>query len=304
MDENQVADLKQALRRCKPEVFEAVLKFRNENDFSVVPIIVKGIIERYLPAESKVSMADATPDTLLAEDLGIDSLTMLEIVLSIEESLGFRVEDSELRNIRTMADVTSFIDKKVRGESTAPEAASAARKFTREDIILVVPQQPPFLFLDDATIEGDTFTASYLLRGDESFFEGHFKGNPVVPAAIVFEALGQACCLWVLAEGAKRLEHPVANNEVVFASLDGASFHKRAKPGDRLEFEAKLLRLRAPVALFEGTVRVAGAKVARIEKLILAFGDIESLEKAAAEAEAAATAPVPIAQSAPAPAAA
>ena len=287
LDEKQVADLKQALRRCKPEVFEGVLKFRNENDLAVVPMIVRGIIERYLPAESKVSMADTTPETLLAEDLGIDSLTMLEIVLSIEEALGFRIEDSELRNIRTMGDVTTFIDKKISGEPTDGPAATVAKKFTREEIALIVPQQPPFLFLDDALIEGDSFTATYLLKGDELFFDGHFKNDPVVPAAIVFEALGQACCLWVLDEGVKRLDQPVANNQVVFASLDGASFHKRAKPGDRLEFEAKLLRLRAPVALFEGTVRVAGAKVARIEKLILAFGDIESLEKAAAEQDAA-----------------
>ncbi|WP_162274689.1 phosphopantetheine-binding protein [Verrucomicrobium sp. GAS474] len=258
-------------------------------------MIVKGIIERYLPAESKISIADTTPETLLAEDLGIDSLTMLEIVLSIEEALGFRIEDSELRNIRTMGDVTTFINKKISGEPTETASSAVVKKYDRDKIALIVPQQPPFLFIDEATIEGDSLTASYLLKGDELFFDGHFKDNPVVPAAIVFEALGQACCLWVLDEGAKRLDHPVASNEVVFASLDGASFHKRAKPGDRLDFEAKLLRLRAPVALFEGVVKVNGAKVAKINKLILAFGDIESLEKAAEAADAEEAAAVPAA---------
>jgi 3-hydroxyacyl-[acyl-carrier-protein] dehydratase len=278
LDEKQVADLKQALRRCRPEVFDAVLKFRNDGDGTVVPFIVNGIIERYLPAESKISIADATDETRLAEDLGIDSLTMLEIVLSIEESLGFRIEDHELRNIRTMGDVKSFLSQKLSGEAPSAAAAAILRKYSRDDIAAIVPQQPPFLFVDEASIEGDSFTASYLLKGDELFFDGHFKGDPVVPAAIVFEALGQAACLWILEQDEARLGQKLQNNQVVFASLDGAHFHKRARPGDRLEFEAKLLRLRAPLALFEGTVKVGGEKVAHIEKLVLAFGDVEHLE--------------------------
>ena len=278
LDEKQVTDLKQALRRCRPEVFEAVLLFRNEGNAEVVPSIVKGIIERYLPAESKVSISETTSETRLAEDMGIDSLTMLEIVLTIEEALGFRIEDSELRNIRTMGDVQSFLDKKLSGESDAEAAAEPARRYGRDEIGAIVPQQPPFLFLDDAVLTGDSFTASYLLKGDENFFEGHFKGDPVVPAAIVFEALGQACCLWVLENGTRKADLQIKNNQVVFASLDGAHFYKRATPGDRLQFEGKLLRLRAPLALFQGTVKVGGARVAHIEKLILAFGDIEQLE--------------------------
>lgn len=278
LDEKQVTDLKQALRRCRPEVFEAVLQFRNEGKTEVVPSIVRGIIERYLPAESKISISEATDETRLAEDMGIDSLTMLEIVLTIEEALGFRIEDSELRSIRTMGDVQSFLNKKLSGETETEEAVEPARRYSRDDISAIIPQQPPFLFLDDAVLTGDTFTASYLLKGDENFFEGHFKGDPVVPAAIVFEALGQACCLWVLENGVRKAEIEIKNNQVVFASLDGAHFYKRAKPGDRLVFEAKLLRLRSPLALFEGTVKVDGARVAHIEKLILAFGDVEQLE--------------------------
>ncbi len=156
---------------------------------------------------------------------------------------------------------------------------AASRKYHRDAISLIIPQQPPFLFVDEATLTADSLTASYFLKGDELFFDGHFKDDPVVPAAIVFEALGQACCLWVLEQGAAQLQQQIPNNQVVFASLDGAHFYKRAKPGERLEFEAKLLRLRAPLALFEGTVKVGGVRIAHIEKLVLAFGDIETLER-------------------------
>ena len=288
LDDKQIADLKQALRRCRPEVFDAVVKFRNEGDNAQVPTIINGIIERYLPAESKLSIAETTDATRLAEDLGIDSLTMLEIVLTIEESLGFRIEDSELRGVRTMGDVKDFLGKKLSGGTDEAAASGASRSYTREAIAAIVPQQPPFLFVDQAAITGDAFTASYLLKGDELFFDGHFKNDPVVPAAIVFEALGQAACLWILEQATARVGHAIEKNQVVFASLDGAHFYKRARPGDRLEFEGRLLRLRTPLALFEGTVRVNGERVAHIEKLVLAFGDIELLEaQAQAETEAA-----------------
>ena len=269
LDEKQIADLKQSLRRCKPEIVDAIIRFRQVGDRTLVPTIVMGIIERYLPAENKGAIAHATDETRLAEDLGIDSLTMLEVVLSIEEALGFRVEDTELRGIHTMGEVLQFLDKKL----TQDLATSITKTYTAEEIKVILPQQPPFLFVEEASINGDHLTGSYLLRGTENFFDGHFKNDPVVPAAIVFETLGQACCLWVLETVPKRLNKQLLGNQVVFATLDGAHFYKRGKPGDRLDIEANLTKLRSPLAIFEGTVKVNGERLAYIEKLVLAFDD-------------------------------
>jgi 3-hydroxymyristoyl/3-hydroxydecanoyl-(acyl carrier protein) dehydratase len=146
-------------------------------------------------------------------------------------------------------------------------------KFDRAAVLATLPQQPPFLFVDEAEIEGDLVRATYAVRGDESCLEGHFKGNPVFPASIVFEALGQAACLWVLKEGAARLGMPVASGEVFFASMDGAHFYRVIKPGDVLEMEQKLRRLRAPVAVFQGSVKVGGERACQVDQLMLAFGD-------------------------------
>jgi hypothetical protein len=65
----------------------------------------------------------------------------------------------------------------------------------------------------------------------------------------------------------------VKSNHVFFASLDGAHFYRKTKPGDKLEFEQKLVRLREPLAIFEGNVTCNGERVAGIEKLVLAFGE-------------------------------
>jgi 3-hydroxyacyl-[acyl-carrier-protein] dehydratase len=60
---------------------------------------------------------------------------------------------------------------------------------------------------------------------------------------------------------------------VFFASLDGAHFYRKTRPGDKLEFEQKLVKLREPLAIFEGAVTCQGERVARIERLVLAFGE-------------------------------
>lgn len=270
LTEEQLQEVRTTLKRCSPATLEAAIRFRETRDPACVPTIVYGIIERHMPPEAPQKLAEATDETELIKDLGIDSLTMLEIVLQIEETIGISIDNSELREIRTLGAVKSFIDRKLSG-ATAAESAGAApgQSFGREDIALLLPQQPPFLFLDSAEVAGERVTAKYHIRGDEHFLEGHFKDQPVFPATIVFEALGQACCLWLLhTQGAPE----DAKNDVVFASMEEAHFHRRARPGDTLEFTVELDRLRAPLAIFRGSVQCAGKRVAEVRKLMLAFG--------------------------------
>lgn len=297
LTDEQIAELRAALKRCSPETIEAALRFRENGDVNEVPTVVYGIIERHLSAEDVTKLAAANDDTRLVEDLGIDSLTLLEIVLSIEETLGISIDNEELRDIRTLGAVKSFIARKVSGageDGASVTRASRVRHYDREAIATILPQQSPFLFVDDAEIEGDVVRASYTVRGDEYFLEGHFRGNPVFPASIVFEALGQAACLWVLQSEAAAAgvgnHHnggggeegsgiaaggstpAIDSGEVLFASMEAAHFHRRAKPGDKLEMEAKLHRLRPPLAIFDGSIKVRGERLAEIDRLMLAFG--------------------------------
>ncbi|MDD4931958.1 MAG: hypothetical protein PHO89_00625 [Methylacidiphilaceae bacterium] len=152
-----------------------------------------------------------------------------------------------------------------RGPGQAASASEAAtRTFSRDQIEKLLPQKPPFLFLDEADLEERRVRASYLLRGEEDFFRGHFPGNPTTPAAIVFEALGQAGCLWLRAVGDKR-----ASGEILFAASDGARFFRKTCPGDRLALEVVLLRTLGRVATFSGKVSVRGEEVARVKRLTL-----------------------------------
>ena len=271
--EQEITALRTSLKRCSPQTIEAAVRFRTTGDLAEIPTVVYGIIERHLPAENTRDLSQANDDTRLIEDLGVDSLTLLEIVLSIEETTGISVENDELREIATLGQVKEFIAHKV-FTAKDPTAAKAekTRRYSKVEVAARLPQQPPFFFLEDAEIKGKTVRSSYTIAGSEAFLEGHFKDNPVMPASLVFEALGQAACLWVLECAPEQLGMELGTNEVLFASMEEAHFYRSATPGDRLDFEVEMLRIHAPVAVFRGTATRQGEKVAHIEHLVLAFG--------------------------------
>ena len=190
-----------------------------------------------------------------------------------KETTGISVENDELREIATLGQVKEFIARKI---STAKDPAAAkaekSRRYSKVEVAARLPQQPPFFFLEDAEIKGKVVRSSYSIAGSEAFLEGHFKDNPVMPASLVFEALGQAACLWVLECAPEQLGVELGTNEVLFASMEEAHFYRSAVPGDRLDFEVEMVRIHAPVAVFRGTATRSGEKVAHIEHLVLAFG--------------------------------
>jgi acyl carrier protein len=269
--EEQVQELRTALKRCSPATVAAAIRFRQTRDPKEVPAIVYGIIERHMPPESPKKLADADDSTELVQGLGVDSLTMLEIILSIEETLGISIDNEELRSIHTLGEVKNFIAHKLSSDGAGRNGTGkTVRHYNREDLVTILPQQPPFFFLDEATIDDKVVHAKYLVRGDEYFLEGHFKDHPVFPASIVFEALGQAGCLWILESAAAK--DADAKTDVVFASMEEAHFHRRAKPGDLLEMTVEVDRVREPLAIFKGTVKCNGHRVAEVSRLMLAFG--------------------------------
>jgi len=294
LSEQDLLDLKEGLRRCSPETVEAAVRFRERGDVSAVPQVVYGILERYQPATASVKLPEAGDEARLIEDIGLDSLTLLEIVMSIEEVLKLHIENEELREIRTLGSLKKFLHHKI----TEARAGAPVKQYTREHIALVLPQQPPFLFLDDAELNGETIKAGYTIKGTEFFLEGHFKDDPIFPASIVFEAMGQSACLWLLEKAPGLLGKEIKTNHVFFASMDGAHFYRKTRPGEKLEFEQKLLKLREPLAIFEGSVTCQGERVARIERLTLAFGEQLMPENPAAAVEPAL--PEPAAELAPA----
>lgn len=57
----------------------------------------------------EVPAADITPQARLAEDLGVDSLSLLELVIGIEERFGVVIPDSEVSGLVRVEDATTYV---------------------------------------------------------------------------------------------------------------------------------------------------------------------------------------------------
>lgn len=66
---------------------------------------VKAIIVDQL----SVDEADVTMEASFVDDLGADSLDIVELVMALEEEFGIEIPDEESEKIRTVGDAVKFI---------------------------------------------------------------------------------------------------------------------------------------------------------------------------------------------------
>lgn len=278
------AALRESLKRCSPSTFEAAIQFRKTGNPEHLPAVVIGVVERFVEPDLRVKLKDADDDLRLIEDLGIDSLTMMEIVILVEDVLQMSINNDELRNLRTVGDVKTFIDCKVRGLPLP----KPTKFIPIEQIAATMPIQPPFLFLNEASVSSSAANAKYKISGQEFFLQGHFKDNPVMPASIMLEALGQLAVLFLL-EGLTPEPGKVVNPQMIFfTGCEGVRAHRVCKPGDILTLSIKPKRMKMPLATFEGSIRVGQEKAVIAEEITLTFGFSEAVEQPAAAVNGAA----------------
>ncbi|GAA3888028.1 acyl carrier protein [Streptomyces sedi] len=71
-------------------------------------LVITGISE-ILQEVAGTPAEDVTPEASFAEDLDIDSLTMVEVVVAAEERFSIAIPDSEVKDLVTVADVVEFV---------------------------------------------------------------------------------------------------------------------------------------------------------------------------------------------------
>ncbi|MCE5203276.1 MAG: acyl carrier protein [Coriobacteriales bacterium] len=52
---------------------------------------------------------DVTPEASFIDDLGADSLDIVELVMALEESFGISIPDEEAEGIKTVSDAVDYI---------------------------------------------------------------------------------------------------------------------------------------------------------------------------------------------------
>lgn len=276
------ANLRESLKRCSAATYEAAAQFRKTGNTEHLPAIVLGVLERYVEPDLRAKLKDADEDLRIIEDLGIDSLTMMEIVILVEDVLQMSINNDELRHLRTVGDVKTFIECKVRGQPLP----KPTKFMPIEQIVTVMPIQPPFLFLGEASVSAHGANAKYKISGQEFFLQGHFKDNPVLPASIMLEALGQLAVLFLLEGQVGEPGKVVDPRTIFFTSCEGVRCHRVCRPGDVLTLSIKPKRLKQPLATFEGQIRVGQEKAALAEEITLTFALVDEVAKPVPQVEA------------------
>jgi len=64
---------------------------------------------KIISEELSVRVSDITPQSNLVNDLGIDSMSLLEIVTRAEEQLGQEFENLEFENIQTVEQAYDYL---------------------------------------------------------------------------------------------------------------------------------------------------------------------------------------------------
>lgn len=76
---------------------------------------------------------------------------------------------------------------------------AAGTRLTPAEILAILPQQPPFRFVDEILdVDEARITGTVLFTPDMDFYRGHFPGRPLTPGVILLEAM---CQVGIVAHG-------------------------------------------------------------------------------------------------------
>jgi len=120
-----------------------------------------------------------------------------------------------------------------------------------------LPHRYPFLLVDRITYlePGQKGLGFKNLTANEQFFEGHFPFRPVMPGVLMVEALAQLACVTIL------VKDEYKGSLGVFTGIDGFKFRNMVVPGDRLDLEVELIKMRGPLGRVKCVAKV-GDKIA------------------------------------------
>ncbi len=68
-------------------------------------------VREVISRELDVSMEETVPEASLTEDLGADSLDLVELMMALEEAFDAEISDEEARSIRSVADAIAYVRK-------------------------------------------------------------------------------------------------------------------------------------------------------------------------------------------------
>lgn len=128
------------------------------------------------------------------------------------------------------------------------------------EIINRIPHRYPFILVDRVLELEPGISAKGFknVSANEPYFQGHFPGYPIMPGVLIAEALAQLGAVTILS--CEEYREKLA----LFAGIDRFRFRKQVMPGDRLDMEVKVNRVKGIIgkasvkALVDGEIAAEG----------------------------------------------
>jgi acyl carrier protein len=73
-------------------------------------IMVLEKVKAILSEQFDVEEDSITPDTNIADDLGADSLDVVDLLMSIEDEFEIEIPDEEVENLKTVGELVRYIE--------------------------------------------------------------------------------------------------------------------------------------------------------------------------------------------------
>lgn len=118
----------------------------------------------------------------------------------------------------------------------------------------IIPHRYPFLLVDKVVEKeaGERVVGLKNVTTNEPFFGGHFPDYPVMPGVLILEALAQTGAIAVL-------DMEQNKGKIGFlAGVDKCRFKREVKPGDQLQLEVEIIRMKGPIGKGKGIATVDG----------------------------------------------
>lgn len=154
--------------------------------------------------------------------------------------------------------------KKIKARIKQKQIASRFQKEEKKGLVFdinaiheILPHRYPFLLVDKIVdFTEQTITGIKNVTINEPFFQGHFPGNPIMPAVLQLEAMAQVGGILLL----NSIENP-KSIWVYFVAIDNARFKKPVIPGDTLVLELEMTAQRRSICKMSGKGFVDGKLV-------------------------------------------
>ncbi|MBA4392322.1 MAG: 3-hydroxyacyl-[acyl-carrier-protein] dehydratase FabZ [Desulfobacca sp.] len=147
-------------------------------------------------------------------------------------------------------------------------------EMSNQEVQEILPHRYPFLMVDrilELTL-GEKVIGLKNVTINESFFQGHFPGRPVMPGVLILEAMAQTGGIL-----AYKSTPEMRGKLIYFLAIDKVKFRKPVIPGDQLILELSALRRGNKVWKMQGKAFVGESLVAEAE-LTAAIADDKAIQ--------------------------